>query len=74
MRAHDELVGIFTSEGREVEVYLCWVGDRPEDDDNAFFDFYENGVCINLGNPWFADKSLDLPSEADFWECHKNRV
>ena len=69
MKTFDELVGIFTKDSREVEVYLCWTGDHPEDDDDAFFDFYEDGVCINLGEPWFAGDSLDLPSEEDFWEC-----
>ena len=68
-KLHSKTVAVYWVNGRRIEADLCWQGDSPTEDESAFFDFYnERGVCLNEGNPWFADGSLEPPLEADVIE------
>ena len=45
--------------GEEVEIYGCFEKDTPEDR-YEYFDLYVDGLCINLGEPIYAEgKSKD---------------
>ena len=54
----DALVGTYRVDGRVIEVYGVVEPDKPDEFD--FYDLYEGGECINLGNPFD-----HLPTQAE---------
>lgn len=54
-KLHNETVATYVVNNRKIDVVLCWQGKDPEADSDRFYDLYENGVCLNLGDPWHDD-------------------
>ena len=50
----DQLLGTyyFGLDKRKVDVYGCWDGDTARGEFD-FYDLYEDGGCINEGNPFY---------------------
>lgn len=53
----DQKLATFYYGERAVDVYGCWDEGTPEGrlsaGDFDFYDLYEMGVCLNLGNPLY---------------------
>ena len=65
----DELVETYLINGRRISIYGCWDDGTPEGEYD-FYDIYEDqdgeAVCLNIGNPFYADEGL--PSKEDIEE------
>jgi|TARA_Y100000289_G_C3806543_1_gene91624 hypothetical protein len=62
---HNELSATYSIAGKPVYVVLCWQGKNPEDDPDRFYDIFDNnGICLNLGEPWH-DDDRGVPSACE---------
>ena len=62
-KLHQEHVKTYFINKKRVELDLCWTGDKPEDDDDRFYDLYDaDGRCLNEGSP-FHDDGDGVPSQ-----------
>lgn len=54
----NELVETMNINGQTIEIIGCWDSDTPENEFD-FFDIYENGTCLNEGDPFYDRPSIE---------------
>lgn len=57
-----KLVDTYNIEGKTYNVFGCWDKETPEEEYD-FYDVYCDGVCINLGEPFW-----ESPTKEDIQE------